>query len=78
MNFGDELTVRCCRSHCQQLHQAGSEVAWSEKFKNNAFPIAKELREQTCSKSVPDIDTRQSNEATKKLTKADRVSMKLF
>ena len=47
LKVSDEFTVPLCRGHHRQLHQAGNEVAWWEKFKINALEIAKGLWEQT-------------------------------
>jgi DNA recombination protein Rad52 len=52
LKVSDEFTVPLCRGHHRQLHQAGNEVAWWEKFKINVLEIAKGLWEQTHPKSA--------------------------
>jgi len=43
----DEFTVRLCRGHHRQLHQAGNEITWWEGLNINAMPAARQLWEQT-------------------------------
>jgi DNA recombination protein Rad52 len=43
LKVSDEFTVPLCRSHHQQLHQAGNELAWWHDLDINALEIAKGL-----------------------------------
>jgi ERF superfamily len=43
----DEFTVPLCRSHHRELHRAGNEVAWWERFGIDPMPMAYKLWTQT-------------------------------
>ena len=43
LKVSDEFTVPLCRSHHEQLHQAGNELAWWHDLHINALEIAKHL-----------------------------------
>ena len=47
VKVSDEFTVPLCRGHHRQLHQAGNEVAWWDKFKIDALRAARQFWEQT-------------------------------
>ena len=50
LKVSDEFTVPLCRSHHQQLHQAGNESAWWHDLDINVLEIAKELWMESRSK----------------------------
>jgi hypothetical protein len=47
LKVSDEFTVPLCRGHHRELHQAGNEPAWWEKFNIKPLEVAKGLWEQT-------------------------------
>ncbi|HWT81620.1 MAG TPA: Rad52/Rad22 family DNA repair protein [Candidatus Methylomirabilis sp.] len=47
LKVSDEFTVPLCRGHHRELHQAGNELAWWEKFNIKPLEVAKGLWEQT-------------------------------
>jgi hypothetical protein len=49
----DEFTVRLCRGHHRQLHQAGNEAAWWDNLNVKALEIAKGLWEESRMKIFP-------------------------
>jgi hypothetical protein len=55
LKVSDEFTVPLCRSHHQQLHQAGNEVTWWQDLKINALEIAKGLWEESRIKTFPTV-----------------------
>jgi hypothetical protein len=47
VKVSDEFTVPLCRGHHRELHQAGNEVAWWNKFEIDALGVARQFWEQT-------------------------------
>lgn len=47
LKVSDEFTVPLCRGHHRELHQAGNEVAWWDKYKIKPLDVAKQLWQQT-------------------------------
>jgi hypothetical protein len=47
LKVSDEFTVPLCRGHHRQLHQAGNEVIWWERFNITPLAVAKALWDET-------------------------------
>ena len=60
LKVSDEFTVPLCRGHHRQLHQAGDEIVWWQKFNLKPLEVARELWQQTHPKLVA-MDTQQSS-----------------
>ena len=56
VKVSDEFTVPLCRGHHRQLHQAGNEVAWWDKFKIDALSVARQFWEQTHPDEATSVD----------------------
>jgi len=65
LKVSDEFTVPLCRGHHRQLHQAGNEGAWWEKFKIKPLRVARQFWEQTHASEASSEVASQSSIAAK-------------
>jgi hypothetical protein len=69
LKVSDEFTVPLCRGHHRQLHQVGNELEWWAQHKVEPLPIARELWEQTHSRSAathqPSVDAASAEPESK-------------
>ena len=62
LKVSDEFTVPLCRGHHRELHQAGNEPAWWEKFNIEPLEAAKDLWEESHRQTRPDPAIQTNNE----------------
>ena len=69
IKVSDEFTVPLCRGHHRQLHQAGDEMSWWKALNIDAFPIARQLWEQTHPNEEQAETKKAAHESTEMMTK---------